>query len=75
MLFKNLKNQGSSNIPIGSLFSKDGAQFIIEEVDATYSRSFSKIKEKADIHSERQLIIKRLICCERDSDGEVRRVL
>ena len=58
MLFKNLKNQGSSNIPIGSLFAKDGAQFIIEEVDATYSRSFSKIKEKADIHSERQLIIK-----------------
>lgn len=53
-----LKKQSSKNIPIGSLYAKDGALFIIEEIENTYSRSFSKLQQTAENRPDRQLVIK-----------------
>ncbi len=53
-----LKRQSSKNIPIGSLYAKDGALFIIEEIESTYSKSFSKLQQKAENKPDRQLVIK-----------------
>ena len=52
------KKQSSKNVPIGSLYAKDGALFIIEEIENTYSKSFSKLQQTAENRPDRQLVIK-----------------
>ena len=47
-----------STIPVGMLYAKDGAVFVIEEVEAVYSKKLTKIQQKAESKQTRQLTIK-----------------
>lgn len=47
-----------STTPIGMLHAKDGATFVIEEVEAIYSKKLTKMQKKAESKQTRQLVIK-----------------
>jgi len=47
-----------STTPIGMLYAKDGAVFVIEEIEAVYSKKLTKMQQKADSKPSRQLAIK-----------------
>lgn len=58
MFLNKLGKEKNTNTPIGMLYAKDGAEFVIEEIITNNSRSLSKIYEKVEYIPNRQLIIK-----------------
>lgn len=58
MFLNSLSKNKISSTPIGMLHSKDGASFVIEELDVTYSKRLTNMQQKADIKQTRELAIK-----------------
>ena len=58
MFFKGNMFKENENTPVGILYAKDGAEFVIEELSQVHSRQLSKIYEQAQYKPARQLIIK-----------------